>query len=218
MEALRESGGVLSSVAVSDIGNIFRENIPEVNVESLIDWPCVTSVSGVNSKLGSGLKLIPAAGFAVVKCSTGSSGVVDELEKLGELNQAQWSDALKSLFDGGTTRELKYKPSLAPVLLSETQEHLLKSARSNDLTVCHGPPGTGKSFTLAAIAIDHIARGDTVLIVSKKDDAVDVVYQKLEGLLNSKKAIVRAGRSSYLKNLKGRVSRLLAVRHPSPGS
>lgn len=188
LDALSESSGVLTSVAVSEIANAFLEHMPEVKVNKLIEWPHLTTVTGVNGNVEDGLKIIPAAGWGVVKRSTGSSGVVDELEKLGNLKQLGWSDALKSLFDGGEIRTLKYKPSLAPVILSKTQEHILKSARSNGLTVCHGPPGTGKSFTLAAIAIDHIARGQTVLVVSKKDHAVDVIYEKIRGLLNSRKA------------------------------
>ncbi|MGJ8658007.1 MAG: DEAD/DEAH box helicase [Akkermansiaceae bacterium] len=224
MEALRGSEGVLTSVAVSGIAEVFRGNMSEVNVNKLIEWPHVSPVSAVNSKLGTGLRIISAAGWGVVKRSRGSSGVVDELEKLGEFKKENWSSALEALFFDGVrvkakpsvVKEQLMKPTLAPVLLSENQDHLLKSARFNALTVCHGPPGTGKSFTLAAIAIDHIARGETVLIVSKKDHAVDVLYEKTKELLESRVAIVRAGRSDYLKNLKARVSKILSTRHPSP--
>lgn len=213
MKAMLDSGGLLTSMGVSEIADVFRNHMPEVKVESLIDWPQVTGSSGLKAVDDGGFKLIPTAGWGVVRRSRGSSGVVEELENLGELNQTEWSSALGALFDGGKMTTLKYKPALAPVLLSENQEHLLKSARSNDLTVCHGPPGTGKSFTLAAIAIDHIARGQTVLVVSKKDHAADVLYDKIRELLDSKVAIVRAGRSDFLRNLKDRVSMLLANKH-----
>ncbi len=52
-----------------------------------------------------------------------------------------------------------------------------------------------------------------MLIVSKKDHAVDVLYEKTQELLDSKVAIVRAGRSDFLKNLKDRVSRVLSERY-----
>lgn len=222
MNALKESEGVLSSVAVSEIADVLRRSMPEVNVSELIEWPHVSAVSGVNNKLEEGLKMIPAAGWGVVRRPRGSRGVVDELEKLGEFKQIYSSAALRALLSDKVElvkrgeKKKRLKPTIAPVLLSENQEHLLKSARSNDLTVCHGPPGTGKSFTLAAIAIDHIARGETVLIVSKKDHAVDVVYEKTKGILRSESAIVRAGRSDYLKDFKARLSLMLSTRHPSP--
>ncbi len=211
--AMQITGGVLSGVVVSAIAEVFKLNMPEVDVSSLIMWPRVRGLSGVHGKIGDGLKLLPVAGWGVLKRSSGSSGVVDELERLGSESAGDWSSALGAMFDGGETREAENKPILAPVLLSDTQEHLVKSARSNDLTVCHGPPGTGKSFTLAAIAVDHIARGETVLVVSKKDHAVDVLRQKAVELLGSTEAIVRGGRNNHLKKFKDRVSRVLARRY-----
>ena len=45
-----------------------------------------------------------------------------------------------------------------------------------------GPPGTGKSLTIANIACHLAATGKTVLISSQKDKALEVVDEKLAGL------------------------------------
>lgn len=50
--------------------------------------------------------------------------------------------------------------------------------------IIEGPPGTGKSQTIANIIAESIAGGKTVLFVSEKAAAIDVVYRRLrdEGL------------------------------------
>ena len=46
--------------------------------------------------------------------------------------------------------------------------------------VIHGPPGTGKSQTIANIIATFIAKGKTVLFVSEKKAALDVVKKRLD--------------------------------------
>ena len=42
-----------------------------------------------------------------------------------------------------------------------------------------GPPGTGKSQTIANLIADHVARGQKVLFVSDKMAALEVVDRRL---------------------------------------
>jgi precorrin-3B methylase len=56
---------------------------------------------------------------------------------------------------------------------------LAKSARG---LVVHGPPGTGKSQTIANIIGDHLARGERVLFVCDKRTALDVVMNRLQAM------------------------------------
>ncbi len=46
--------------------------------------------------------------------------------------------------------------------------------------IIQGPPGTGKSQTIANIIAESIAAGRTVLFVSEKAAAIEVVYRRLE--------------------------------------
>lgn len=70
--------------------------------------------------------------------------------------------------------------NLFPFDLSDTQKKIVLNARKNNLTVVSGPPGTGKSYTIAAIILDHLLGGRRVLFVSRMDKAVDVVSSWLE--------------------------------------
>jgi len=162
-KAMRSQNGVLTISVVSDIAEVFRSVMPEVNISKMIEWPHLSAVT--SSQSDDGLHFIPSAGWCVMKRSRGSSGVLDELNSLSKLSSSEWSSALQAVLKGddgqSSTSDQKMLASeyITPVRLSENQAHVLKSARSNHLTICHGPPGTGKSFTIANMAIDHILRG-----------------------------------------------------------
>lgn len=107
-----------------------------------------------------------------------------------------------------------------PAVLSAAQRKALASARRNLLTLLSGPPGTGKTFTLAAVALDQLARGQAVLVASRSRQALDVVADKLESLLGDRAVLLEGGRRQRLKALKGRLEQLLhgAVgTDPAPG-
>ncbi len=62
-----------------------------------------------------------------------------------------------------------------------SQDRILLSLSkpSTDGLVVWGPPGTGKSQTIVNVIADCIANGKTVLLVSQKRAALDVVYERL---------------------------------------
>ncbi|QRN93002.1 DUF4011 domain-containing protein [Archangium violaceum] len=62
------------------------------------------------------------------------------------------------------------------------QARAVRLARSTRGLVVHGPPGTGKSQTIANAIGDHLARGERVLLVCDKRTALDVVKHRLEHL------------------------------------
>jgi len=64
--------------------------------------------------------------------------------------------------------ETRERPIHVPVDLSAIQKKVFYTMDSYDLSMVIGPPGTGKSFTIAALVIDLINRGNSVLIASKK--------------------------------------------------
>lgn len=68
---------------------------------------------------------------------------------------------------------------LSPLVLSEDQRRGITSARTRRITAISGPPGTGKSHTLAAIATDAVISGRTVLVAAQSDAAVDVLVAML---------------------------------------
>lgn len=76
------------------------------------------------------------------------------------------------------------------------QAQAVRLARSGPGLVIHGPPGTGKSQTIANIIGDHLARGERVLLVSDKRAALDVVKGRLDAAgLGELCAVVHDARS-----------------------
>ena len=67
-------------------------------------------------------------------------------------------------------------------LADPCQAQAVRLARTSSGLVIHGPPGTGKSQTIANVIGDHLAHGDRVLFVCDKRTALDVVADRLNSL------------------------------------
>jgi AAA domain len=65
-------------------------------------------------------------------------------------------------------------------LLTPTQREAIRQSTHRPMTVLSGPPGTGKSHTIAAIALDALARGEDVLVAAKSDATVDALLDLFE--------------------------------------
>ena len=63
--------------------------------------------------------------------------------------------------------------------LNTAQEEIMSKIRTRDKLVIQGPPGTGKSQTITNLIADFANEGKTVLMVSEKKAALDVVYSRL---------------------------------------
>jgi hypothetical protein len=61
-----------------------------------------------------------------------------------------------------------------------SQQLCIQYALAGQSFVMHGPPGTGKSQTIANMIAEFIARGKRVLFVSEKMAALEVVYSRLK--------------------------------------
>lgn len=92
----------------------------------------------------------------------------------------------------------------SPIPLNEEQRKLLLALRDPKcrFAVVYGPPGSGKSHTITAIAFDCILKGKNVLVLSDKTEALDVVEEKLTQTLHRirvsedvQNPILRLGRS-----------------------
>lgn len=66
------------------------------------------------------------------------------------------------------------------------QSAAISAARRNDITVIWGPPGTGKTYTMAQIAKEQLQKGKSILIVSHSNVSVDgVIKQTVATLRNT---------------------------------
>jgi hypothetical protein len=68
----------------------------------------------------------------------------------------------------------------SPLPLTDQQADVVLSARAEPVTVVSGPPGTGKSQTAAAIALDAVAHGRSVLVATQSAAAADVLAELLD--------------------------------------
>jgi hypothetical protein len=67
----------------------------------------------------------------------------------------------------------------SPLPLSPAQRDVLRRVRSEPLVAISGAPGNGKSHLVAAMAVDAVARGDSVLIATPSRYAADVIGELL---------------------------------------
>ena len=203
--------------AIREFSSVVGELIPDLRTDDLQAWPEVQSDEAVRDLVDhdSPVQLLCASAMALVRRPTEARGVLTELQEMS--NRGNMSQPLATIF-GEATPPVERKPSrrgdraasgeegLRPMLcgaeLSHAQERVLRQAESRPLTLVIGPPGTGKSFTIAQIILDAVARGETVLLSSKMNKAVDVVVEKLKPHLGSLTVILRGGDKRYRDELK----------------
>lgn len=205
------------------IVRLFKKYFTKVDIENIYAYPENTNVKTIKKNISSLSKdqeskyvLLPSSILGLVTKSTNTRGVLNELDELG--SHSDYSLPLQSLF---SDEELKNKPKKytkgkLPMILSEAQEVILKSSSENPLTLIVGPPGTGKTYTIGAVALEHMNRGESVLIASRTDEAVDVIAEKIKLQLGVDKAVVRTGKkrsystplNRFLKSLLTRVRKL----------
>lgn len=117
------------------------------------------------------------------QANRGEAGVVSLFESLikGAImeNPVSISAAVEAEWDGLPLVDRVVHDGAIP--LNEEQLKVLTATRHPEgrIIVVEGPPGTGKSHTLAAIAADCIQRAKSCLILSDKKEALDVVQSKL---------------------------------------
>lgn len=63
--------------------------------------------------------------------------------------------------------------------LNSAQENVLTAISKEDEIVVQGPPGTGKSQVITGLISAAVVSGKTVLMVSEKKTALDVVYSRM---------------------------------------
>jgi len=125
-------------------------------------------------------------------------------QSLAELNDLK---GLNQTYRQPFLRSVRSKQSKYGTFTIQSCEPKYGPARDTKICPKHklsqviGPPGTGKSFT-----IDALCRGQSVLVVSKYDQAVDVISQKIEKDLGFSQVVARSGKGrSQKKQLRNKI-------------
>ncbi|RZS92612.1 DEAD/DEAH box helicase [Aquimarina brevivitae] len=151
--------------------------------------------------------LYPVSGLIVSSKANNIQNVVVELNRLKKVDE--FSEALCAYLGQVEKKEIKnYVPKLAPFILNAAQEKSVVAANQYAESVIIGPPGTGKSYTVSAIAIDHLSQGKSVLIATRTDEALQVISDKIASFPVGRYS-VKAGGPRYLISLIAILERIL---------
>lgn len=201
------------------IARMLAKYFPALDTEALINFPELTSEKDIKQLQQESqqegeekFRIVSASAAGVLRKSTDTLGVLNELSFM--TTSVQYSAPLMSLFTQPYALGIKKeRPGRVPAILSPAQQKVISSANTYTQTLVIGPPGTGKSFTIAALAIEYVSKGKSVLIASKTNQAVDVIGDKIENSLGINDIIVRGGRKDYLRFLKEYLQNLLSSIH-----
>lgn len=201
--------------AIGKIHRLLVKFFPDLDYEEILLFPQLWKASRIKRQLQPKqlstipfFKMIPAAVVGIVSKSSETFGILSELEAL--THEESYSRPIKHLLEGkNTVRSGEPHISRTPAILSAGQMEAVSNAFNQDLSVIIGPPGTGKSYTIANIAVDYLMQGKSVLIASRQDEAVNVVQQKALTLLENDYAMVRAGSRSNATKMRQFLRRLL---------
>ncbi|MFE1306059.1 AAA domain-containing protein [Streptomyces rochei] len=98
---------------------------------------------------------------------------------------------------------------VTPLPCNEAQAEVIRSAMTRRLTVATGPPGTGESQLVANLVATAIIDGQTVLVASTNNEAVDEVWRRCDRLVPG--SVVRTG--SARKNATSNAEHEIAALH-----
>ncbi|MBF6592049.1 MAG: hypothetical protein IVW57_16190, partial [Ktedonobacterales bacterium] len=232
----------LDGAAIREFAAVVAELIPDLRTNDLEAFPELQTEEAVRALLESPVQLLCASAMALVRRPQEARGVLTELQIMG--NTGEVSAPLAAVFSEDAPKptrgkirgkakgalpdpiheapaEAPTRPILSGAELSFAQVKVLRHSEHRPLTLVIGPPGTGKSFTIAQLILDAVARGQTVLLSSKMNKAVDVVVEKLKPHLGSLTVVLRGGDRRYRDELKKFLDNLFdgtgAPPRPRPG-
>ena len=154
--------------------------------------------------------------FGVFKKPSGSLGVLTELNQLSK--KAIDSKLLNLLFrfEEFKIKNLKKRDIFLPTTLSENQESAIYSSDAYPVTQIIGPPGTGKSYTISALAIDAISNNKSVLVVTRNVQASRVIVNIIENQFGLKGSSIKAYNQVYKKSLIAKLSKATSFKTKQP--
>jgi hypothetical protein len=209
---------------VGKIKDLLEVKVDDINAEDILHYPLLHDEKRIKRELlpsnvskYPGYRLFPAISFCVLKRSNATQGIISELNLMAKTERYS-SSLLNLLSSESETGALRLKRGIVPAILSQSQREILNVVDKYRASLVIGPPGTGKSFTIAALSLDYMSKGKSVLIASKTDQAVDVIQKKIERDLEIPQVAFRAGRSDYKRQLKNQLKDLLSNTRRRPKS
>lgn len=213
----------LDKAAIAQLEHCLQIAIPNLQIEGFSRYPfCITLPPKSVDIEQSNTDHITEKNSPVMYCSTvvllsrrskQSMGILHELGQLQladhfspPIQQLSRSLDKNSSLKSSSTKKVVVDSKHNRVIgaLSVAQSRAVAAAQKYDLSVVFGPPGCGKTHTLAMMTANTVASGESVLICARNKAAVDVVTRFLSDHLWLAGAMVNAGTHSDRKELKRR--------------
>ncbi len=191
----------------------FQKYTPQIDVKDTFRFPKLSTRSSIIKQTkNNNLVLLSFAQLILVDKARGSRGILHELKNICE--SGSLSQPLRHAFDEQSNgknqkADVLINDSCLPMLLSKAQKKSLFISANQALSTIYGPPGTGKSYTIAAVAAEHMSRGKSVLIVANNEHALDVIEEKFSLVSKLEGSVIRAGEKAFLKRFKTYLDNLL---------
>lgn len=211
LDTLPLPSGPLDAAALGQLLAWIQRNTRIDEVADAAGFPLLVDAEAMATALRRrSLSVQAGACVALVPRGSGSRGIAHELQLL--LEAEQLSPALLQLLGEAPTAPLAGStttPQRLPAQLSAAQCRALENAARHPLSQISGPPGTGKSYSLAALALDRYLQGESVLLVSRSAQAVRVIAQKLREDFGLRDGVLEGDGQSLRQTLRERLERLL---------
>ena len=197
-----------------EIENFFKEYYPDWDIDELSNYhdpkfdfsEHFLSLKKVNSD---SKKIYSALIIGVFNRPKGSLGVLNELSTLQ--NKVTDVPLLNQFFNLSNIDfyDIKSRDTYIPASLSKPQLSAIFKSDTYPISMILGPPGTGKSFTIASLALDAMCHEKSVLIVSKNSQATRVIADIIENKFGVKGKLVKADNHRYKRGLSSRLSKMI---------
>ncbi|MGK5678449.1 caspase, EACC1-associated type [Actinoplanes sp. URMC 104] len=134
--------------------------------------------------------------FAAGGAESPERQLIEDLREIARMPGQIATTALGALAGGSGHQEPAQVLTVAAGPVNEAQEAIIRSAMSTALTVAQGPPGTGKSQLVTALLATATAAGQSVLIGSTNNQAVDEVVKRVDDMVGPG-LLLRTGNKKY---------------------
>ncbi|WP_109301250.1 ATP-binding protein [Aquimarina sp. AU474] len=195
------------------IKRIFDKFFLNVNTDELLLFPSVWPVRKIRKHLSETtyndgeFKIVPAAGTVFIKKSESSLRVLNDLDEMAK--KAKFNTSIENLVNSSTL-ESEFNFSFYKSRLNSDQFNALKNAYKFTNSVIVGPPGTGKTYTITSIISDAVINNQSVLVVSKTKQAVEVLRGMLQDDFKLKDYLIHTTGINYKLSLKSKIRKYLS--------
>lgn len=195
------------------IKGIFDKFFLNIHTDELNLFPAVWSPAKIKKHLSTNIfsddqfQIVPAAGTILINKSESSLKVIHDLDEIAQENT--FNSSLHELLSD-TAKEYPPHSSFYKSRLNTDQYIALQNAHQFSNSVIVGPPGTGKTYTITSIVADAVLHNQSVLIVSKTKQAVEVLRNMLQEDFNLKNYLIHTSGHSYKISLKSKIKKYLS--------